>query len=723
MLLTGEMVTIENVGYFRSPVCNDFVFFLPKVLLEKVDGISGDRVFVVKNDPLLSKGFSPEELIDPDVRLPDGRELGEMHKSFLYEFAVWIYRAIAQYKTLHPDTKAIWQHRTEYSGSFRRKYVTNTLLDVILALRRFHNENRDYFTFKVKEAHSGFHKINWTRTIAKSQAVLRAGQPIYLNPKNKKRTINFDEELLVIFYSILNYVRSTFGFSVDIHMGYELITGEKFVNYLKGYGVKRLRQIKYKYFSDRDLTLWQLCYAFFEKAHRATTMAGGEEYLLAKNFEIIFESIIDDLVGDSKLNDLRELSDGKEIDHLYIDESLTRRSTGGHKTFYIADSKYYKRGNALSAQSVAKQFTYARNLLQLDLDIFLNEPDDLPGKYRQHQHRLKEVGKLRDDVTEGYDVIPNFFISATVSEDFDYGNDRLALHEEGKTFHNIHFENRLFDRDTLILSHYDVNFLYVIKLYARNDSLQKATWRSKVRTEFKRHIRAFLEERFTFYAMMPYDNLSDEHTRLFLSENFHEVLGKVYAPYSKVNGKSVYSLALEKPEAGLLVSELTEEARVKYLQKIEIENQQVLNLLKRVFYVVPCKLGDDPSQHLQETARMTPIPGAPADNLTDHVLIIKKYPLNFLHAVREQKWLPWLQRECVNPHVVQMLILPYSRGAAAFHVKFDEGIRIFSSVSELKKEFSEFSAVELPEDAYYAWAVEEIKSEAPDTDSASPSDN
>ena len=41
----------ENVGYFRNPECDDFVFFLPKVLLEKVDGIDGDRVFAaIKRD-------------------------------------------------------------------------------------------------------------------------------------------------------------------------------------------------------------------------------------------------------------------------------------------------------------------------------------------------------------------------------------------------------------------------------------------------------------------------------------------------------------------------------------------------------------------------------------------------------------------------------------------------------------------------------------------------
>lgn len=365
LLLTDEKVTIENVGYFRNPECDDFVFFLPKVLLEQIeiDGVKRDRVFAVKGDPAMDKGFAPEEIIDPEAEMPDGRKLTDEQKLFLYEFAVWIYRAIAQFKDRNKDTTAVWEQKERQSGAFKRKYVTNTLLDVILALRRFHRDNRDYFLFKVKEKHSGANKINWTRTISKSQAIIQNSRPLYLDPRSKKRSIDFDEELLVIFYSILSYIRTKFGFPVQINMGYELITGEKFERYLDGYGATRLKAIKYKYFSDRDLTLWQLCFAFFDKAHKTNVVSNDEEYLLAKNFEIVFESMIDDLVGDEEIAELRELSDGKEIDHLYLDESLTRRSQGGEKTFYIADSKYYKRGNSLGPESVAKQFTYARNLL------------------------------------------------------------------------------------------------------------------------------------------------------------------------------------------------------------------------------------------------------------------------------------------------------------------------------------------------------------------------
>ena len=707
LLLTDEKVTIENVGYFRNSECDDFVFFLPKVLLEQIeiDGEKRDRVFAVKDNSAMARGFAPEEIIDPERATPDGRKLTEEQKSFLYEFAVWIYRAIAQFKAKNPNSIAVWEQREKQTGAFSRKYVTNTLIDVILALRRFHWDNRDYFLFKVKEKHSGANKINWTRTIAKSQAIIQKGRPLYLNPLCKKRSIDFDEELLVIFYSILNYIKVKFGFPVQINMGYELITGDKFERYLAGFGVRRLKAIKYKYFSDRDLTLWQLCFAFFDKAHKANVVSSGEEYLLAKNFEIVFESIINDLIGDDRIADLRDLSDGKEIDHLYLDESLMRRSSGGEKTFYIADSKYYKRGNSLGVESVAKQFTYARNLLQLDLDLFLNG-DDASEKIKKRRHPLDEVKSLRDNTTEGYDVIPNFFISATVPEDLKYEDDHLLLHGGTNEYKNIHFENRLFDRDTLILSHYDVNFLYVVKLYAQNDAGLKEEWRGKVRSEFKKHIRGLLKERFSFYAMMPYDELSDEDATRFLRENFRSALGKVYAPYPKVNGKTVYSLALEKPDAMIDDESLSAVGLQKRKTRVAHENESVTNLLKTAFYIIPCELGKDPSGALQQEAKAHPIPGSKAADASESVVVAAGYAKGYLDAIRKHGFCPWNASSCKNPLAVQMFVFPHTNQADVFSVNHDTGIRVPIPPEKVKEEYSEFASIKLPFSSYYVWKVE-----------------
>ena len=78
--------------------------------------------------------------------------------------------------------------------------------------------------------------------------------------------------------------------------------------------------------------------------------------------------------------------------------------------YYIGDSKYYKIGNEVGKESVAKQYTYARNVIQWNLNLFLDN-EERPDK---------DDYILRDEVTEGYNIIPNFFISAKMDKDLSY---------------------------------------------------------------------------------------------------------------------------------------------------------------------------------------------------------------------------------------------------------------------------------------------------------------
>lgn len=608
LLLSGGRVPIENVGYYRSQKCDDFVFFLPKVVLAPVKIGPGkkdteDRVFCQKDkDGQFVGGFRPEDLIDPETA-----PLSDDQRDFLYEFSVWIYRALARYREKNGDGVA-WSERNPGAVAARRRYETHTLLDVILAMQRFARENRDYVMFRVKEAHSGG-RVDWRRTVAKSPAVVADGTPVYLELRNRRKAVDWDEELLVIFHSILAYVGRKFGFRERSDLRFDLVTGETFERYLRGYGAKRLRRIRYKYFSDRDLAMWRLCYAFFDKAHRADVSGAQEEYLLAKDFERVFETIVDDLLGGEKVARFRELDDAKRIDHLYLDESLTRR-TDPKGMFFIADSKYYKRGHRFSRydESVAKQFTYARDFLQLDLDLFLSG-DEASDKVRRKRENLKEVGLVRDADTEGYDVIPNFFVSATIPDDLGYDHDRLEPHsgnEEANrpaVYCNMHFENRLFDRDTLILSHYDFNFLFLLKLYARNDEAATSGWSREVRGKFRAQIQELLKDRFEFRAIMPYDGVTNAQARAFLRDHFPDVLGKVYSPYAQINGKKVYSLALENPDKMENDGSLTHEGFEARKRRAKEENAATLRVIREAFYDVEVELGKDPTEALQQMSK------------------------------------------------------------------------------------------------------------------------
>ena len=553
-------VSIHYVGYYYNTLLKDCVFILPKVLLKDVDG-----------QELVFGKYKPEAIVCPDK---DG-EMEAREKDFLYKFAVWIYRAIVVFKNdKRNDTGIVYHQKIAQVGTGSRR-LSNTYLDILLSLIQFNRDNQSFFFFIVKNQHSGLNKINWTRTIASTNAIVQNGQPIYLNPVNKKRRINFDEELLIIFFSILNYIGDTYGFPKEICCQYQLITGKRFETYLNGFGKTRLHQIKYKYFSDKALQLWDLCYAFFEQSKHVYVSTDRREYLLVKNFYIVFEAIIDELVGDNPLPDGmdKRQDDGKIVDHLFTAASLIESEhkpsdTDTRQTYYIGDSKYYKMGHELGRESVYKQYTYARNVIQWNLDIFNGLNDTV---------KTSPV-RLRDEQTEGYEIIPNFFISAKLDEQFRYDNDGIEKTDRKKNKHkNVQFMNRLFDRDTMLLFHYDVNFLYVLSLYARDNASQKAAWKDKIRNRFRREIREWLQEDYDFYAMRAKPGVDDAE---YIKTHFQQVLGKIYTPFSQ--DKSVYSLALENAD------------------KYKSENAALLSDLRKHFFVEPCALGRDPLEVLPE---------------------------------------------------------------------------------------------------------------------------
>lgn len=582
-------VSINYVGYYYHPKLKDCVFILPRVLLEDVNG--EERVFVEHapdtSGQELIGGFSPEDLIDPE----NCRGLGERQRRFIYEFSVWIYRALDVYRHSRADQSIVYHEYVPIQG---RGVLTreHTFLDVILALVRFQEENRDFLIFTVRNRHCGHNRINWTRTVAHSSSIFEGSCPVYLSPIRRRREVDFDEELFVIYYSILAYIRREYGFPIDLGMGYETISEPRFQHYLRGVGSIRLRAIKYKYFSDRAVRLWLLCYAFFERSERIVVNVRQKEYLLAKNFDRVFEAIVDELIGDSEneipreLQALKKQKDGKLVDHIFRYRELIDDSSMGRKIFYIGDSKYYKRGHDLSAESFYKQFTYARNIVQFNLDLFLS-PTESNGKIRE------AFPKLRDEVTEGYNIIPNFFISARIADDLGYRDDIEESSSKRREFVSRQFDNRLFDRDTLLLSRYDVNFLWVVSLYARNNPKQKKAWKEKVRGIFRRNVQRLLSRHFRFSAMTPKPGVAAE---TFLAEHFQSLLGKVFTPYVSDENRTYYSLALQKPEVPFDPAHpLSEDV----IRKINRENDRVLNLIAGSFFVADCPIGENPADRLR----------------------------------------------------------------------------------------------------------------------------
>ena len=618
-------VSLNYVGYFYNTQLKDCVFILPKVLLED------------KNDRELVFGrHDPKDIINLDEKNP----LSETEKKFIYEFAVWIYRAIVVFKQSNQDSGIVFHKKIIQAGKGRRK-LSNTFLDILLALIQFNKDNQSFFFFVLRNLHSGYNKINWTRTIGTTNAIVQDNRPIYLNPVNKKRQINFDEELLVIFFSILNYIGDQYGFPKDINCNFNLIKGKQFETYRKGLGKVRLQQIKYKYFSDKALELWELCYAFFDNANKVFTNKDQQEYLLVKNFNIVFEAIIDELIGDRDIpKGLKEQEDGKRVDHMYTYKGLTTHEED-KPIYYIGDSKYYKRGNQIGKESVYKQFTYARNVIQWHLNLFMDDAkEDAEWKSR--------LPELRDDVTEGYNVIPNFFISAKLNEELSYKEEIERTDRRLTHFDNRHFKNRLFDRDTLLVCHYDVNFLYVVSLYARNNTFQKDSWKENVRKKFREEIQRMLEEKYDFYAMSAHPGVD---AKAYIREHFQDVLGKIYAPYGD---KNVLSLALDKDMA------------------YKGENDALLTELRKHFYVEGIDIGEDPTDKL-ELAKAEGVPTSSSQK--DGVLMVMLYEDRIKKCLTDGSIAVGIKYTKDSMEIVEHLS---NIGYVLFHTRKDEGQHLFA---------------------------------------------
>lgn len=576
-----KKVSVHYVGYFYNPHLHDCVFILPKVLLTEQETLVGIK----------QKTEEGEIEVTPEMILtPEGQEkLSKEYRKFIYEFSVWIYRALNVFYKTHPKSKAILYKRLPQAGKGRRSKA-ETYLDIVLSLIAFNQENRDFVLFTIKNLHRGNNKINWTRTISHSQAFVQENDIVYLNPVNKKCIVNYEEELFIIFFSILNYLNQEYGFKTPINIQYELIQGKQFRQYLHGMGKMRLMQIKYKYFSDKALQLWDLCYAFFDNAYRIAINTHAQEYILAKSFNVVFEAMIDELIGtphDKIPKGLADQPDGKQVDHMYTDLALTAADgQTSREVYYIGDSKYYKNGHPLTSESVYKQYTYARNVIQWNINLFLPEETafDEEDKKRRKEDRehFKDIRLQDDTVTEGYDVIPNFFISAFVYDDHQYNAQENIRPHSDKDKRDKHctkvsyqFPDRLFDRDTLFLSHYDVNFLYVLYLYARNKSNEKSQWKRHVRDIFRKEIREVIQNKFKIYAMRARLGVDGE---LYLQQHFYELNGRVFQPYGE--DRTMY-FAYARPTNKL------------------VETQDQYNELEKYFIIQPCSMGQDPQNVLK----------------------------------------------------------------------------------------------------------------------------
>lgn len=517
----SEDLELDGVGYLfngeikENEISNKTVFVLPKVFLDE----NGTSAF---GELIHSDGY---------FALPEGTS-----KEFLAQLSLWVCSSISKYRKENPDDGDI-----EYPEA--KNFCSSscpTLIDVMNSMKLFYDENKNLFVFVSKNKHSGNNRIDWHRTVAKAQPFWQNGVPIYMDLENKKKVLDLDDRLLVLYFSAMNYIEEMFGFKMPKSEFYVPLRMSEFRRLFGHRGLMELRRIKHKYFADKFLKLYNIMKAFFEWGANFSAGEFKNEYLLTSKYNNVFESMIDELVGDGAkvIQDKKNLDDGKIIDHLYKERSLIFSSSDSDQIWHIGDSKYYKDKTDIVGESIAKQFTYAKNVIQ---DFF--SPNFFENGSPKSPH---ENVRYRDELTEGYSVTPNFFIRGELpsfsnpQKQFEDPYFRCNSYEPGQALirdadevseeflwkiRNRQFENRLFDRDTLLLQVYNVNFLYVLKAYTSKHSAVKDEFKQKARTQFRNNFLKLLDEKYVFWALWPIGSEKD-----FVDKHFKMLVGKLFKP-------------------------------------------------------------------------------------------------------------------------------------------------------------------------------------------------
>ncbi|MHA6697756.1 hypothetical protein [Chryseobacterium sp. A321] len=511
----GSHGYIDVVGYYHSND-NQLYYFLPKL-------------FITDNDTFLDTNFQYQSLFNESVESFLKRDITLLN--WFRKFLIIFYKSLAEYKNRVDGNIIQLGDTLQLSSNIGKNEFT--FLDLVLSLLNFYKKNRDFFIFHTKEQQSLKHKkVNWNKTIRKQQPVFVGNTPIYDKLNTKVKKVNNDEILMTYFYSVLNHLKDEYKVDIQIDCPYNLIKGKRFEIFLET-GIYKIKKIKNNYYSDKLKAIYNLLVLFFEKSFIGSVKNKSDDFIIVKKYHNVFEDMVDKLLSDSfserktsngiSLNFLKNNQDGKILDHLFEFDSILDTD---ESIFYIGDSKYYKHNSYVRDNSIYKQFTYAKNVIQYNIDL-LQEDAKIPSLINKNI-------RYRDDITEGYSISPNFFIQGIIKDINDYDTNSLVQNIEKGTEKNAHFKERLFDRDTLFINYYEINFLFVLNSYTNYSPDKILETRQLFKNTFKTHFRAYFKNHsgFNFYG---FNFNSEQELKEFVDVEFRHITGRVIRTISNPN--------------------------------------------------------------------------------------------------------------------------------------------------------------------------------------------
>ncbi|MDI1240799.1 MAG: hypothetical protein PSX80_02615 [bacterium] len=252
--------------------------------------------------------------------------------------------------------------------------------------------------------------------------------------------------------------------------------------------------------------------------------------------------MVDKLLSDPlrSYDELKKQPDGKIADHVVKHDSLFQPDD----IYYVGDSKYYKSSTVYSSKAIYKQHTYAKNIIQYNVNLEIESSGSLPEL------------RYRDPLTEGYNFTPNFFVEAFIPKSHVPSSDQALIFDTAALPRlNRHFENRLFDRDTLATLSFKLSFPFALRAYLSNDAKGRQRFRNSALQEIRKSVRQYLNDNFDFFRIRPHASV-----KIFVEKHFYLLTGKIYQT-SEMRGEVILALAKDRrPDAARILELLTPEA-------------------------------------------------------------------------------------------------------------------------------------------------------------------
>lgn len=513
-----DKVKTRYVGYvYNRDKYDGPIFILPKALLLK----RGEKMTFLGIPEAV-----PEKIID--LESPENPLYGSDIIREISGFSIWVHQVIRRFFDENKRSNIIKEaelRRSSASASSGKK----DLLSASMQLVDFFKDHETIFTTITKENHSGNNNTSWQRTISRTQPYIdqKTQEPMYVQTVNKKKELDTNEKLIILFYSVLNYLKKEYHLKISLgDLIYPIMPAAKLGTMVNsGITPKEIKGNKSSYFREDLRELWKLLDAFFK--YNRSTDEKKRDLLVVGNFHIVFEAMIDKLLSDQDIPDkLKYQNDDKIVDHIYLDRSLTGSDTN---IYFIGDSKYYKDANDITGVPLYKQFTYARNAIQYNVEKLYLEKAVGVEKLNKLRYRDsipldmrftgEELQRFRDSLTEGYNVTPNFFIRNGVPDgEINYSDPQLKANNKLKEDIQKQFEDRLFDRDTLLLREYYINLFFVMRAYATDED-----WSDDLHKIIREDLIKNLNRKYSFWRIYPKENPVP-----FVRIHFHEIIGKAY---------------------------------------------------------------------------------------------------------------------------------------------------------------------------------------------------